>query len=88
MGRLEFIIASHIKVHPNALIDYKKIKDKKLIAKIDSLTVGYRNKTQFYVDELAEGIAKIAAAFYPHEVIIRFSDFKTNEYKKLVGGGA
>jgi len=88
LGRLEFIIASHIKIHPNALIDYKKIKDKKLIAKIDSLTVGYRNKTQFYVDELAEGIAKIAAAFYPHEVIIRFSDFKTNEYKKLVGGGA
>ncbi|MFH0712679.1 MAG: phosphoenolpyruvate synthase [Candidatus Jorgensenbacteria bacterium] len=86
LGRLEFIIASHIRIHPNALIDYKKIKDKKLIAKIDSLTPGYRNKTQFYVDELSEGVAKIAAAFYPEEAIIRFSDFKTNEYRKLIGG--
>ncbi len=96
LGRLEFIIASHIKIHPNALIDYKKLsakggsasggKDKKFKKKIDSLTVGYKNKTQFYVDELAEGIAKIAAAFYPEEAIIRFSDFKTNEYRKLLGG--
>ena len=86
LGRLEFIIASHIKIHPNALIGYGKLKDEKLKKKIDSLTVGYKNKVQFYVDELSEGIAKIAAAFYPEEVVIRFSDFKTNEYKKLVGG--
>ncbi|MFH1192780.1 MAG: phosphoenolpyruvate synthase [Candidatus Jorgensenbacteria bacterium] len=94
LGRLEFIIASHIKIHPNALIDYPKLaaqakRDpamRKLVAKIDALTLGYRNKTEFYVDELAEGIAKIAAAFWPREVIIRFSDFKTNEYRKLVGG--
>lgn len=59
---------------------------RKLVAKIDALTLGYSNKTEFYVDELAEGIAKIGAAFYPREVIIRFSDFKTNEYRKLVGG--
>ena len=86
LGRIEFIIAAHIKIHPNALIDYKKIKNKKLKKLIDKLTAGYKDKTQFYVDELAEGIAKIGAAFWPNEVIIRFSDFKTNEYRKLIGG--
>ena len=93
LGRLEFIITEHIKIHPNALIDYEKLKadtgnvEKRAIVKeIDKLTAGYANKTDFYVSELAEGIAKIAAAFYPNEVIIRFSDFKTNEYRTLVGG--
>jgi len=92
LGRLEFIIASHIKIHPNALIDYKKLKrnrrpeTKKIIRQIDKLTVGYKNKTKYYIGELAEGIAKIGAAFWPYEVIIRFSDFKTNEYRKLLGG--
>jgi len=93
LGRLEFIITSHIGIHPNALIDYEKLKaDKKdkskqkVVAEIDKRTPGYANKTQFYVDELAEGIAKIGAAFHPYEVIIRFSDFKTNEYVTLVGG--
>ncbi len=95
LGRLEFIIMSHIRVHPNALMEYDKLKwyagegqaDKQeLVRQIDELTVGYTNKTQFYIDELAEGIAKIAAAFYPRDVIIRFSDFKTNEYRTLLGG--
>ena len=94
LGRLEFIIASHIKVHPNALIDYpklvseakKNLATRKLMEKIDVITRGYRRKTDFYVDKLAEGIAKIGAAFWPNEVIIRFSDFKTNEYRKLLGG--
>lgn len=90
LGRLEFIIASHIQIHPNALLDYaklkKNVKNKKLISEIDRITVGYKDKSQFYVDELAEGIAKIGAAFYPNEVIIRFSDFKTNEYRTLLGG--
>jgi len=86
LGRLEFIIAAHIKIHPNALIDYKKLEDKKLKKKIDELTKGYKDKKQFYINELAEGIAKIGAAFWPNEVIIRFSDFKTNEYRKLLGG--
>lgn len=93
LGRLEFIITEHIKIHPNALIDYEKLKaetgnaEKQAIVKeIDKLTAGYVNKTDFYVSELAEGVAKIAAAFYPNEVIIRFSDFKTNEYRSLVGG--
>ncbi|MEI8175061.1 MAG: phosphoenolpyruvate synthase, partial [bacterium] len=93
LGRLEFIIASHIRLHPNALIDYQKLKSgkrttviNKLLKQIDELTPAYKDKTQFYVDELALGIAKIGATFYPHKVIIRFSDFKTNEYRTLVGG--
>ena len=93
LGRLEFIIASHIRVHPNALIDYKKLKEgkktsyiQKLLKEIDNLTPLYKDKTQFYIDELALGIAKIAATFFPQEVIIRFSDFKTNEYRTLLGG--
>jgi pyruvate,water dikinase len=99
LGRLEFIIASQIQIHPNALIDYEKIKKgdlkfnsqtkrdlEKLIKKIDNLTIGYKNKQDFYVDKLTFGIAKIAAAFWPNEVIIRFSDFKTNEYATLAGG--
>ena len=93
LGRLEFIIASHIRLHPNALIDYKKLKSgkktpaiTKLLKEIDSLTYQYKDKTQFYVNELALGIAKIGAAFFPEKVIIRFSDFKTNEYRTLIGG--
>jgi len=95
LGRLEFIIMSHIRVHPNALVEYEKLKwyagegqaDKQeLVARIDELTVGYPDKTRYYVDKLTEGIAKIAAAFYPHDVIVRFSDFKTNEYRTLLGG--
>jgi pyruvate,water dikinase len=94
LGRLEFIIAGHIAVHPNALIDYPKLKrkaakdpkTKTLVNKIDKIAVGYKNKADFYVDELAEGIAKIGATFWPNEVIIRFSDFKTNEYRSLLGG--
>ncbi|MFZ3011892.1 MAG: phosphoenolpyruvate synthase [Minisyncoccia bacterium] len=93
LGRLEFIIASHIRLHPNALIDYKKLKlgkktpaITKLLKEIEAMTPLYKDKPQFYVDELALGIAKIGAAFYPNKVIIRFSDFKTNEYRTLVGG--
>lgn len=86
LAREEFIIASHIKVHPMALLNYKKIKDAKLKKKIDELTAGYPDKVEFYVQKLAEGIAQIAAAFYPNQVIVRFSDFKTNEYATLLGG--
>lgn len=93
LGRLEFIITEHIKIHPNALFDFEKLKadtkskEKQLIVQeIEKLTVGYPDKISYYVDELAEGIAKIAAAFHPHDVIIRFSDFKTNEYRTLIGG--
>jgi len=93
LGRLEFIIASHIRLHPNVLIDYQKLKTgkktpaiTKLLKEVEMMTLQYKDKTQFYVDELALGIAKIGAAFYPNKVIIRFSDFKTNEYRTLVGG--
>jgi pyruvate,water dikinase len=93
LGRLEFIIAEHVRFHPNALLDYQKLKTgkktpyiTKLIKQIDQFTPLYKDKSQFYVDELALGIAKIAATFFPHEVIIRFSDFKTNEYRTLMGG--
>ena len=86
LAREEFIIASHIGIHPMALLNFKKLQDKKLIEKIEARTIGYENKTQFYVDKLAEGIAQIGAAFYPHEVIVRFSDFKSNEYATLIGG--
>lgn len=92
LGRLEFIISSYIKVHPNALLDYKSLKVsrdpkiKKVVKEIDELTIEYKNKTDYYVNELAEGIALIASTFYPGEAIIRFSDFKTNEYSTLIGG--
>lgn len=86
LAREEFIIASHIKIHPGALLDYKKIKDAKLKKQIDNLTRGYADKVDFYIQKLAEGIAQIGAAFYPNQVIVRFSDFKTNEYSSLVGG--
>ncbi|MEK7477857.1 MAG: phosphoenolpyruvate synthase, partial [Patescibacteria group bacterium] len=87
LAREEFIIASHIKIHPGALLNYKKSKDAKLKKQIDVLTIGYPDKVEFYVQKLAEGIAQIAAAFYPNQVIVRFSDFKTNEYATLIGGG-
>lgn len=85
LAREEFIIINSIKIHPNALINYKHLKPV-LKKKIDALTLGYENKEQFYVDKLAEGIGTIGAAFYPKPVIVRFSDFKTNEYRSLLGG--
>lgn len=86
LARLEFIINEYIKIHPLALINYKKLTDKNVIAKIDKLTEGYTNKSEFFVDKLAQGVATIAAAFYPKPVIVRLSDFKTNEYANLIGG--
>ena len=85
LAREEFIIASEIKIHPNALIDYTNLPQE-IKEKIDELTKGYEDKKQFYIDKLAEGIAKIGVAFWPNEVIVRFSDFKTNEYRNLIGG--
>jgi pyruvate, water dikinase len=84
--REEFIISTFIKIHPNALLNYDKITDREIKKQIDKLTVGFENKTDYYVQKLAFGISIIASAFYPHEVILRFSDFKTNEYANLIGG--
>ena len=87
LAREEFIIINSIKVHPNALINYKTLAPA-LKKKIDAATLGYTDKVQFYIDKLAEGIGLIGAAFYPKPVIVRFSDFKTNEYRSLLGGEA
>ena len=86
LARLEFIINNYIKIHPLALVNYKKIKDAKIKKAIDDLTFTYSNKTEYFVDRLAQGVARIAAAFYPRDVIVRLSDFKTNEYANLIGG--
>ena len=88
LAREEFIISNYIKMHPLALLDYAKIEDAEVKAKIDQLTAGYDDKAQFFVDKLAQGVAMIAAAFYPKDVIVRLSDFKTNEYANLIGGRA
>lgn len=86
LAREEFIINSFIKIHPNALLHFDKVKDPAVRKQIEQLTAGYKNKVEFYIDKLAQGIARIAAAFYPKDVILRFSDFKTNEYANLIGG--
>jgi len=94
LAREEFIINSYIGIHPVALIEYGELKkaaanDKKLakvIEEIDKKSASYADKREFFIDNLAMGIAKIAAGFYPNEVIVRFSDFKTNEYANLIGG--
>ncbi|MBW6451411.1 MAG: phosphoenolpyruvate synthase [DPANN group archaeon] len=90
LAREEFIINSHIKIHPLALIKYNEIKkdpkNAEVIKQIDEITVGYADKRQFYIDKLAQGIGMIAAAFYPKPAIVRLSDFKSNEYANLIGG--
>ena len=85
LAREEFIITSHIKVHPLAILHYDSLSESVKKA-VDDATKGYDDKEQFYVDKLAEGIGKIAAAFHPKPVIVRMSDFKSNEYATLVGG--
>jgi len=79
-------LAEKIRIHPLALYHYKKIKDRKIKNEIDKLTYGYKDKKEYFIDKLAEGISQIAAAFYPKPVIVRLSDFKTNEYAALIGG--
>jgi pyruvate,water dikinase len=86
LARLEFIITQFIAIHPMALIHPEKVTDESVLKEIDRRTQGYANKSDFFIDKLAQGVAKIAAAFYPHDVIVRTSDFKSNEYAGLVGG--
>lgn len=85
LARLEFIITSYIKIHPMALVHPEKIKDPKVLQEIEQLTQGYR-KEDYFVEQLAQGVGTIAAAFYPKPVVVRMSDFKTNEYASLIGG--
>jgi len=86
LARLEFIILNTVPIHPMALVEYDRLDDRALRREIDRLTGGYADKTRFFIDRLAEGVAQIAAAFHPREVIVRLSDFKSNEYAHLVGG--
>ena len=86
LAREEFIISNFIKIHPNALINYGKLTDPKIKAEIDELTEGYPDKARYFVEKLSYGIGQLAAAFYPYDVLLRFSDFKTNEYANLIGG--
>ena len=87
LAREEFIINNYVRIHPQALLEFDQL-DPKTREEIAAITVGYEDKPQFYIDRLAEGIAMIAAAFYPKDVILRLSDFKTNEYANLIGGAA
>ena len=94
LAREEFIINSHIGIHPLALLEYEKLRQlqdenpkiREVIEKIDQRTAAYGDKESFFIETLAQGISKIAAAFYPNDVIVRMSDFKTNEYANLIGG--
>jgi pyruvate,water dikinase len=86
LAREEFIISTFIKIHPLALLHYDQLEDGAVKREIDRQTVGYADKARFFIDRLAEGVAMIAAAFYPKDVIVRLSDFKTNEYANLIGG--
>lgn len=86
LARIEFIIASAVKVHPLALLHPDRVKDPEAQAAIAALTRGCADRADYFVDRLAEGVAMIAAAFYPKDVIVRLSDFKSNEYAGLIGG--
>lgn len=86
LARLEFIISSYIKVHPMALIHPEKVGEDSVKRQISDLTYGYSSKEDYFVEKLSEGIGTIAAAFYPKPVVVRTSDFKSNEYASLLGG--
>jgi pyruvate,water dikinase len=86
LARMEFIVAEHIKAHPMALIHPEKIDDPAVLKQIEHLTQGFATPADYFVRQLAEGVGIIAAAFYPKPVIVRMSDFKTNEYASLLGG--
>lgn len=88
LARMEFIINNIIKIHPMALIDFEKVRDPKAKKEILKLTAGYKDKCEYFVQHLALGIARIAASQFPHPVIVRMSDFKTNEYANLIGGAS
>ncbi|MHA7972028.1 phosphoenolpyruvate synthase [Rhizobium sp. CAU 1783] len=86
LARMEFVVSNAIRVHPMALVHFDKLKDEEARAEIAALTAGYDSKPDYFVDKLARGLARLAAAVYPKPVIVRMSDFKTNEYAGLVGG--
>jgi pyruvate,water dikinase len=86
LARMEFVVGNHIRVHPMALVRFDEVRDEKVRAEIEELTRGYTDKRDYFVDKLSRGLARIAAAVHPKPVIVRMSDFKTNEYAGLLGG--
>ncbi len=84
--RIEFIISEYVRIHPMALVNFDRLSDLEAKKEIERITRGYKSKERYFVERLAEGVATIAAAFYPKDVIVRMSDFKTNEYANLIGG--
>ncbi|MEJ7930208.1 phosphoenolpyruvate synthase [Ramlibacter sp. AN1015] len=88
LARLEFIVSNFVRVHPMALLQPERVQDAGQRRQIEELTRGYANPADYFVDTLALGVAKLAAPFHPHPVIVRLSDFKTNEYAGLLGGAA
>jgi pyruvate,water dikinase len=88
LARMEFVISNAIRIHPMALLRFDSLKDEAAKATIEGMTAGYPNKAEYFVERLSRGLARIAAAVYPRPVIVRMSDFKTNEYAGLIGGAA
>lgn len=88
LARMEFVVSNHIKVHPMALVHFDSLQDEDAKKEIAELTHGYADKSEYFVDRLARGLSRIAATQHPNPVIVRTSDFKTNEYANLIGGGA
>ncbi len=86
LARMEFVISNHIRVHPMALAHFDRVEDPKVRKQIEDLTRGYEDKTDYFIDHLARGLGRIAATFYPAPIVVRMSDFKTNEYADLLGG--
>ncbi|MEZ5570320.1 MAG: phosphoenolpyruvate synthase [Halioglobus sp.] len=86
LARMEFVISNHIQIHPMALVNYGGLQPGQARDQIDELTYGYDDKTDYFVDKLSRGLARIAAVVYPKPAIVRMSDFKTNEYANLIGG--
>jgi len=88
LARMEFVVNSAVQIHPMALVQYDDLEDEAAKEEIGRITASYEDKPQFFVDTLARGLSRIAAVHYPNPVIIRMSDFKTNEYAELLGGHA
>ena len=86
LARMEFVVANAIRVHPMALVEFDSLKDESVKQQIAAITAGYADKSDYFVDHLSRGLARIAASVYPKPVIVRMSDFKTNEYASLIGG--
>jgi len=86
LARMEFVVSNHIRIHPMALVNFDSLKDEEAKKEIAALTAGYADRSEYFVDRLSRGLARIAAPFYPKPVIVRMSDFKTNEYAGLIGG--